>query len=198
MAETSLRERKKRETFAALSQAARELVHERGLDGVTVDEIADAAGVSPRTFFNYFSSKEEAIVGVDGGVLTEMAEALRDRPAEENAVEALRAILLDRTDPTTILRKWRLRNELVRRYPALLPRYLAAMADVDIALATALADRLGVDPRTDPEPRILVASVLAGLRAGLAWWDESDRAEPLADVLDRAFSSVVPEPARKP
>lgn len=184
-----MRERKKRETHAALSQAARELVRARGLEHVTVDDIAAAADVSVRTFFNYFSCKEEAVVGVEPGVLLEVADELRNRPANEGPVEALRGLLLnDETDQ--MLRRWQMRNELVRRYPALLPRHLTTSIQVEEALAKALADRAGVDLATDPSPRILVAAALASIRAALAWWEDSDRSVPVSGLLDRALSCL--------
>jgi AcrR family transcriptional regulator len=186
---TGLRERKKRETHRALSQAAHELVRERGLEHVTVEDIAAAADVSERTFFNYFSCKEEAVVGVEPGVLLEVADELRNRPANEGPVEALRGLLLnDETDQ--MLRRWQMRNELVRRYPALLPRHLTTSIQVEEALAKALADRSGVDLAADPSPRILVAAALASIRAALAWWEDTDRSVPVSDLLDRALSCL--------
>jgi AcrR family transcriptional regulator len=197
-AEPGLRARKRRETHDALSLAARTLVRERGLDGVTVDDIAAAAGVSVRTFFNYFPCKEEAIVGVEPAVLAEIADDLRDRPAGESAVAALRAVLLSDVDKDGVLERWRLRIELVEQYPALLPRYLTSMVQVEEALAAALADRIGADVRTDPVPRVLVASALAVVRSTLAWWwDDSDRTAPLSEVLHQTFTRLVPDPARK-
>ena len=190
MVPESLRQQKKLETHRALSSAAQELVHERGLESVTIDEIAAAAGVSMRTFFNYFSGKDEAIVGVEPAVLGELADELRCRPAAEGPADALRAVLL--ADVHGMLRRWELRNELVRSYPGLLPRHLTSMVQVEEALAEALADRLGVDPTVDPSPRALVAAALAVVRATLAWWWEaSDRATPLLEVLDRAYTQLV-------
>jgi AcrR family transcriptional regulator len=186
---TGLRERKKRETHRALSQAAHELVRERGLEHVTVEDIAAAADVSERTFFNYFSCKEEAVVGVEPGVLLEVADELRNRPANEGPVEALRGLLLN-AETDQMLRRWQMRNELVRRYPALLPRHLTTSIQVEEALAKALADRSGADLATDPSPRILVAAALASIRAALAWWEDSDRSVPVSDLLDRALSCL--------
>src|SRR5262245_25521228 len=124
------RERKKRETYRALCGAAQELVHERGLEEVTVDDIAEAADVSVRTFFNYFPCKEDALVGIDPDVLTGVADEVRERPGDETPAEALRAVLLGDTDPGEMLRRRQLRNDLVERYPALLPRHLASLIQI--------------------------------------------------------------------
>src|SRR3954466_8137360 len=72
-----LRERKKRETRAALSQAAIRLCADRGWDNVTVDDIAAAADVSVRTFRNYFASKAEAVAAVHGERTLRIADSLR-------------------------------------------------------------------------------------------------------------------------
>lgn len=193
MTDTGLRERKKRDTHRALSNAAHELVRKRGLEHVTVDDIVKAADVSPRTFFNYFSCKEEALVGIEPSVLEEMANELRSRPEDEDPVTALRSVLLGRVDASAIVRRWQVRNELVSRYPALLPRHMAATIEVEEALAQALAERIGIDPAADPSARILVAAAISSLRAALAWWDRSDRSTPVADVLNRALKSLSPD-----
>lgn len=189
-----LRERKKQETTRALALAARQLVDERGLVDVTTEEIAAVANVSVRTFFNHFACKEQAVVGVDAGVLSELAEDLRGRPDDERPVDSLHAVLLAEVNADGWLRRWQLRNELVRRHPELLPHHLEAMVQVEQALADALADRLGADPGADPTPRVLVATALAVMRSTLAWWwEDSDRSIPLTDVLDGTFSQLVPD-----
>ena len=79
---SGLRERKKTETRVAIQQAVLFLALGRGLDAVTVDEIAAAANVSVRTFHNYFGSKEEALVAAWVSEFKVYVDALRDRPAE--------------------------------------------------------------------------------------------------------------------
>jgi AcrR family transcriptional regulator len=93
--EPGLRERKKAATRKALSEAAMELAMEHGMANITAESIADAADVSPRTFHNYFSSKEEAIVAVVADNAGEMIEAFRARPPAEPVWDSLENALID-------------------------------------------------------------------------------------------------------
>lgn len=64
--------------------------------------------------------------------------------------------------------------------------------EIESALAQSLAERMGVVAENDPSPRMLVAAVLAALRAGVSWWEESGRTVPLSRVLDQAFDQMAP------
>jgi len=93
-----LRERKKARTRDAIAAAAIDLFESKGYDATTVDEIADAADVSPRTFFRYFDSKVDVIMGRKVGADGEpddddLAVRLGTRPPEEGPVEATRQVL---------------------------------------------------------------------------------------------------------
>src|SRR3712207_3793714 len=90
-----LRERKKLATRAALHEAALRLVAERGLDGVSVDDIAERADVSPRPFFTSSPPKDDAVRGLNPTPAERQAEAARARPAGEPALAALRAVARD-------------------------------------------------------------------------------------------------------
>ena len=81
--EVGRRERKKQATRAALSGAAVRLSLEHGVEHVTVEQIADDADVSLRTFFNYFSSKEEAVVAGDAARGDVLVERFRARYGED-------------------------------------------------------------------------------------------------------------------
>lgn len=86
-----LRERKKEATRQAVHEAALRLTVEHGFDQVTVEAVADAAGISRRTFSNYFTGKEDALLYGEEQQIGDLVRAVRERPAEESAWTALRA-----------------------------------------------------------------------------------------------------------
>src|ERR1700754_1117698 len=98
---TGLRERKKQATRTALSSAALRLAVERGPDHVRVDDIAEAAGVSPRTYNNYYSSREQAIVAaVTAEREARVAAAVAAQPAGVRLADAVIEAIVDQyTDP---------------------------------------------------------------------------------------------------
>src|SRR6185437_17180262 len=92
-APVSLRERKKQATRLLLRRAALELVAERGLANVTVEDIAEAAEVSPRTFFNYFPSKEAVLFAGDPDRAAALRGAIASAVPGQPALDALRLVL---------------------------------------------------------------------------------------------------------
>jgi AcrR family transcriptional regulator len=88
-----LRERKKQQTRDAIVAAAIDLFERQGYDATTVEEIAEAADISPRTFFRYFDSKVEVIMDKQERDTDDFAGRLADRPAAEGPVEAMRQVI---------------------------------------------------------------------------------------------------------
>ncbi|MFD9699776.1 TetR/AcrR family transcriptional regulator [Lentzea sp. NPDC059081] len=166
---TGLRERKKAATREALGDAAWSLCVERGLDGVTVEQIARAAGVSLRTFFNYFSSKEEAVVAGDTVTALAFVREFAARPLDEPVLVALKMALQTIYPRYVDLDRLRQLREL-REHPALLPHVFAAYSAREQALTAAIAERCGVDPREDPYPAMAASAFLASMRAVVQWW----------------------------
>ena len=188
----SRRERKKQETRQALSAAALRLTTERGLEGVTVDDIANEADVSTRTLFNYFASKEAAIVGIDPDNARMLAERLLERPAHEPPIIALRAVLVDAADDDDLAvaaAQRAQRAELVARHPALLPHQLAGYAALERVLVTAMRERVGAAD-DDPFPTVAVAAAIAAIRSGLNWHAAGSDGRSLRDVLEQALEVV--------
>jgi AcrR family transcriptional regulator len=187
-----LRERKKSETRRAIADAALALAVERGPHDVTVDDIAAAAGVSPRTVFNYFASKEEAILGLDPERRLALLERLIARPAGEAPLEALRVAFQDSTTDGSGAVAWRTRARLARDHPQLHTAYLASFASLEDELTAVVADRLGVDATADPLPRLAVTIALTAMRVAVDHALAAGRSEQadLATAVDHAFAAV--------
>jgi len=186
--ELGRRERKKLETRRALREAALRLVAERGPDQVSVEDMAEAADVSVRTFFNYFSSKEEALFGWDDDALAGITAAVVDRPANEAPFKALRAVIRGFFDGVEEWADGRaLRHQLVRQYPTLLPRFLATHHQMDEALLRGLVMRLGEDSLF---ARLVVTTASNAMRLTLSQWEASGRKGSVLDLLDESFDTL--------
>lgn len=186
----SMRERKKTETRKTIARAALALAQEHGPDAITVDDISAAANVSPRTVFNYFASKEDAILGVDPAQATRLEERFSARPNDETPLRSLRAVLLDASEELSAdLGEWRQRLALVRQYPScLFAAHAARFAANETALISLVAQRLGVDPDTDLRPALLVSVALSAVRSATDVWETSDRSVQLEELIEEAFS----------
>jgi AcrR family transcriptional regulator len=186
-----LRERKKQATRRALELAALQLVDARGLDDVTIDEIAAAADVSPRTFFNYFSSKEEALVGGLSAGAQRFADALLARPPEEPPMVAARAVFAARVEHLeSHADLYRLRMTVIMRHRELYPRMVGAFGEWERATGDAIARRTGADQLVDPYSH-LTAAVIAGImRTSMRRWGLSDYRAPLGEIFAEAFDLV--------
>ncbi len=99
-----LRELKKARTHADLVDAAYALVRDHGMDGVTAEAVADRAGVSRRTFFNYFPSVESVLVEGAGDFFTTVGHRLEERPADEPVMDSLEGIVASPADPALLER----------------------------------------------------------------------------------------------
>ncbi|ANE83166.1 hypothetical protein A7U43_22575 [Mycobacterium adipatum] len=177
---------RKRRVRATRGDVSRRAV-ERGVAAVRTEDIAAEAGVSPRTFNNYFPSKEAAIVGV-AGIRTEvLCAALRARPAEEPLHEALRAAALalfaDEPD-----RDWLARSRLIRNEPSLYAEERRSDITIERVIAAEIGIRSGTDPTVDLAPRLAAATVVAAIHTAVQFWLDVPAAGTLRDVLERAIT----------
>jgi AcrR family transcriptional regulator len=189
----SLRERKKLATREALSAAALRLALTHGPENVRVDDIAEAAGVSPRTYNNYFSSREEAIVAaITAERALRIAAALRARPANESLAEAVVEALVEQygEPPADALL-------LITSAPGLRAEYVDAVAAIEQPLASAIAARTG--SKDDLATAVLAAAVSAAARVAVERWVRTmpgtNLVVPrgaLADILREALTHVQP------
>ncbi len=185
-----LRERKKSETRRAITETALKLAVEIGPSHVTVEAIAASAGVSPRTVFNYFGTKDEAILGIDPASRAENIERLSSRPLDEAPLESLRLILRERiTTVDETGEYWRTRAELVRNHPHLRAAQIASQVALEREMAEVIAARTGLDLEVDTYPALVVSVALTTLRHVLAR-TTPDGLEGLGDEIDAAFAQV--------
>jgi len=155
---TGLRQRKKQQTREALTRAALELFAERGYDETTLAEVADAAGVSTRTIFAYFPSKEDILFAPLQATLDAVTRALAERPSGTDTLTALREFVLSSEHEKSDL-DCRL-GDLVAADPTLSSHQRARIAQLQEVLAAAIADDLGVGP-DDLRPQVAAASLTA-------------------------------------
>lgn len=182
--EVSLRERKKQATRAALSHAAWSLMIERGLQAVTPETVAEAVDVSPRTFRNYFASREEAILYGLVSRAGSIADALRARPAGEPVWDSLIAVLPDVV--AGLLGESRdllLLMHAILRDPAMFAQHLVAFEHSQDLFGAVIAERTGTDHRYDLSPRLLAAALGVAIRTAAITWAQSESDVSIADLI---------------
>lgn len=190
MTPESLRDRQRAQIRADIRRAAFRLFVERGYDAVTTEEIATAAGVSPRTFFRHVPAKEELLlapVRYGGAAIVHLLEG---RPASESPDVALINAIITRTrsfEPADT-EEWR---QALLVAPGLLDK-VTVHRPADKERATKLiADRMRVDPHTDIRPGLLVQLAFAAADFGFQQWVlQSGRRWPLDRYVAEALKAV--------
>jgi AcrR family transcriptional regulator len=185
------RERKKQATRQALHEAAFDLAEEYGLGGVTVEAIALRADVAPRTFFNYFACKEDAILNRDPGWPAALRRALVGRPPGEDPLTALRRVMEEEAgrrvlDADRFLRRMR----LLRREPQLAATMAGISEETEHALVAGIAERTGQDGAEDLYPAMVASSAWAAFKVAVLRWGDLGGRVPLPALLASAFDTL--------
>ncbi|MEV5315968.1 TetR family transcriptional regulator [Streptomyces sp. NPDC052610] len=205
-----LRERKKRATRAALVEAAVRLAARHGAENVTVEAISEAAGVSPRTFFNYFDSRDDVFLMIGAEAGARIRQAVLDAPSGRSPLEALReAMAAELAEVEQHHELWRLHAEVLRRSPRLLVRSHHVHTADELGLAEALAERLGAGtpppagdraaPPADEEgrrlalglyPQLLAAVGITAVRVAVEHWCVRQEERAFLDVFHETFDHL--------
>jgi AcrR family transcriptional regulator len=192
---TRRRDLQKEETRLDLAFAAFELAEINGLANVRIPQIAAAVGVSPRTFNNYFMSKEAAIVWPSTLRSDRLIAGLAGRPPEEPLAVALVAAvvgLYGHSEADGLPKGWLTRfRALVAAEPALQGEYLKVAAAAETALAAGIAARAGIEPG-QLAPQVLAAVVAGAERVAVRQWARRMLpSAPLVEVVRSALSMAL-------
>ncbi|HLL86269.1 MAG TPA: TetR family transcriptional regulator [Thermoleophilaceae bacterium] len=187
----SVRERRRARTRDHIEAVALDLFLEYGYDATTVEEIAEAALISPRTFFRYFSSKDDLLLARGRDEMTIAARSLAERPEGEPVIESLRAVLdvfasLHRVDRPRQL-AW---IRLVTSTPHLAAAFLEMLHGMERLLCEFVAERLGL-ATSDRCARLVAAAFGTAFRVAAETWHDSDGTEDMPALVRENLETLV-------
>lgn len=164
-----------------------ELFHRDGFEATTIEQIAAAADIAPRTFFSYFATKDDLVLADYTGRLDRIIAELARRPDDEPAWDALRASFAAvASDYTAEADRLASRFTIMATTPSVYARSLQLQAGWEQTLSELLVARLGA-PADDPTPRLLAAAAVAVMRASLQHWLAGEHPLPLPTLVVHAF-----------
>jgi AcrR family transcriptional regulator len=198
--EPGRRERKRLATRRAIQRAVLTLACDRGIEKVTVEDISRAADVSPRTFFNYFSSKDAAMVGDELGLASEAeVDAFVHGGPNGDILAQLATLLSDSMKNTEDDREInQLRRLVMKENPYLFGLRMNTLRNFEGLLQELVSRRfladhpeLGADPAALRQRSLLFTLVaVAALRHAWRCWAEGDPARPLSDYVTTSFAEL--------
>ncbi|MFC7375793.1 TetR/AcrR family transcriptional regulator [Brachybacterium sp. GCM10030267] len=192
----SLRDRTRREVRRQIAQAATGLFVQQGFEATTVDQIAAQTGISRRSFFRYFASKEDVVVGelADRGAI--VAAALAERPAEESPWDAMKAALLELQASMRVSDEMELEfGRILYDTPSLRARHLEKQLSWQELLVPIMAERVrAADPDSAIEPELAAAAIVVAsltcLDVAGEHWIQQNGAVSLERLYDDAVAAV--------
>ena len=186
-----LRERKRRETLQRITDAGICLFIEKGYEATTLDAIAAAAGISRRTFFYYFKSKDEILLSLQSGVGDMIVDALREVPRDKRPLEAIRdavvkvCALIPADDMIAI-------DRLMRSSEAIQARKQASYVQQEKALFAALRERWP-DPQREAGLRLVAMLAIGAMRLASDAFNREGGGRPMVELLHEAFDALEAE-----
>ncbi|MFD9739098.1 TetR/AcrR family transcriptional regulator [Umezawaea sp. NPDC059074] len=195
-----LRDQKKLARREAMIQAAVRLAVERGVENALIEDITAAAGVSHRTFSNYFGGKAEAIAARHLDRARGVAEVLRGRPADEPLWDAITYAALSpyRADKKSPDPEWTASIRLMTSEPSLIGEFLKTNAIAERELADVIAERTGTKVTRDLYPRLVAATVWAAVEVATEKWLSTAKPAPITQLVRNALRQVaagLPDPS---
>ncbi|WIB65934.1 TetR/AcrR family transcriptional regulator [Curtobacterium sp. MCBD17_040] len=191
MAQTTAWDRQRAAVRDEISRAAIDLFLRQGFEGTTIDQILESVGVSRRSFFRYFGTKEDVVLGDLVARGAAIAEALAARPVSEEPWDAISGAFHAADETTTLNRESTLAlGRMLFDTPSLLARHLEKRLRWQDMLVPLIAARLADTNDRDLRAHAIVASALTCLDAASREWVQSGGRHDLADLYDQAVSAV--------
>lgn len=191
----SLSERKRRLARNELTDVALDLFDRNGYDETTVDDIAAAAGISRRTFFRYFATKDDVVLGKYDDLAERFAEAFTARPPDEPAWESLRRtfdVATDYFDDPDLRSRSDTIERVLHATPSLRTALLEKMSRPQAVLVAALDARRGISTKSANatlRAHVIIGAAFACLAAAQAAWRETPT-RPFGEILDEAMATI--------
>ncbi len=191
-ARRSLRERRRDDTLDEIAGLAIDLFGRRGFDEVTVEEIAEAVGISARTFFRYFPSKDDVLLHEFERVHRRLIRAFLQRPPHEGAVVALRNAYVESSSVTDESRPKALTYGRVQLQTAALnARLIGSQTLFSIELIELVAERMRVDRSSDVRPEVITLAMSSVAAAMFRRWVADGGVGSPSDVIGASLDLLI-------
>ena len=188
----SPRDRRRTKLAAQIERIALSLFVQRGISAVTVDEIADAADISRRTFFRYFASKEDLLLGDRQRYDDSLARTLAKEQPSPSPVRMLRDILVEMSHEVEAEADTaRLRLELFRKYPEEMSGAFAQQRAWSSTFMAMVAHRMGIDEYRDMRPALIVRVMISAANVALHNWFARGAEQPLHELVEAALDQTI-------
>jgi AcrR family transcriptional regulator len=190
--ELSPRDRRRTKLVAQIERTALSLFVKRGISAVTVDEIADAADISRRTFFRYFASKEDLLLGDRQRYDESLARVVAKEQPSQSAVRMLRDILVEMSHEVEAEADTaRLRLELFRKYPEEMSGAFEQQRAWSSTFMGMVARRMGIDDPRDMRPALIVRVMISAANVALHNWFARGAEQPLHELVEAALDQTI-------
>lgn len=186
-----LRERKRRETLQRITEAGMRLFIERGYEATTIDQIAVTAGISRRTFFYYFKSKDEILLSLQSGMGDMIVAALQDAPGDQRPLDAIRDAVLKVCAPIPADDMIAI-DRLMRSSEAVRARKQASYVQHEATLFAALRQRWP-EPERETGLRLVAMLAIGAMRLAFEALSREEGRRPIAELLNEAFDALQAE-----
>lgn len=186
-----LRARKRRETLQRITDAGVQLFVAKGYAAATVDDIAAAAGISRRTFFHYFKSKDDILLSLQAGMGDRIAAALREAPSALKPLAAIRQAVVAVCGTISAGDMLAL-DKLMRSSPAVQARKQASYVAQEQALFAALRERWP-EPKRETGLRLVAMAAIGAMRLAFDTLNREEGRRPIADLLHESFDALEAE-----